>query len=356
MLHALVMAGGSGTRLWPLSRKSRPKQSLPLVGERTMLQLTVDRVLPLIPRDRVHIVTNPAMAALLREQEPDIPERNFIIEPSPKDSGPAVGLGLAHISRDDPDGTIALLSADHYIGRVDEYLRVLQSADALARQGLIVTLGIAPAYPSTGFGYIERAESLGVHGHHEAYRAARFTEKPSRPVAEAWLAGGRHAWNSGMFILSCRTGWREFERQQPQFTARLRDLSAAIGGPGYATALDQAWQAAEKKSLDYTIMEGAEQMAVIPVDMQWTDIGSWASLLEVVAGDGDGNVIFGDHLGIDTRNSLVRGGGRLVATIGLDGVVIVDTPDALLVCPVSRAQDVKALVDQLKAAGRADVL
>jgi mannose-1-phosphate guanylyltransferase/mannose-6-phosphate isomerase len=296
------------------------------------------------------------MAALFREQEPDIPDRNFIIEPGPKDSGPAAGLGLAHISRDDPDGTIAILSADHYIGRVDTFLGALRSADALARQGPIVTLGIAPAHPSTGFGYIERGESLGVHGGCEAYRAARFTEKPSRPVAEEWLAGGRHVWNSGMFILACRTGWREFERQQPRFSACLRELSAAVDTPGYPAALDQAWQAAEKKSLDYTIMEGAERMAVIPVDMQWTDIGSWASLLEVMAGDEDGNVIVADHVGIGTRGSLVRGGGRLVATIGLDGVVIVDTPDALLVCSMSRAQDVKELVDRLKQAGRADVL
>ncbi len=356
MLHALIMAGGSGTRLWPLSRKSQPKQTLSLAGERTMFQMTVDRVLPLIPPQRIHIVASAPMAELLRPQAPDIPAANVIVEPAPMDSGPAVGLGLAHIDRQDPDAVVAILSADHFIGRADEFLRVLQSAEDLALQDYIVTLGITPGYPSTGYGYIERGVSLGRHRHHEAYVAERFREKPDLATAQAWLADGRYAWNSGMFVMTCRTGWAEFERQLPQFAADLRRVERAIGEPNYQDVLGQMWPSAPKKSLDYAIMEGALRMAVVPVDMEWVDIGSWASLFEVMPRDADGNVVLGDHVGIGTTRSLVRGGQRLVATIGLDNVVIVDTPDALLVCAADRAQEVKALVDRLNQAGRKDVL
>lgn len=350
------MAGGSGTRLWPLSRKSSPKQSLPLVGDRSTFQITVDRVLPLIPDERIHVVTNAQMAALCQQQMPDIPAQNYVVEPSPKDSGPAVGLALAHISRRDPQATLAILSADHYIGRVDEFRRALETAEDIARDGAIVTLGVKPAYPATGYGYIERGESLGIRRHHEAFRALRFREKPDRETAEAWLRDGRFSWNSGMFVMTCQTAWREFERQMPEFAAGLRELAQAIGAPHYSAVLSSVWQAAPRISLDYALMEGAERLAVVPVDMDWTDIGSWASLMAVLPRDADGNIVIGDHLGIDTRGSLVRANGRLIATIGLRDVAIIDTPDALLICPLDRAQEVKAIVDALKQAGREDML
>lgn len=350
------MAGGSGTRLWPLSRKASPKQSLPLIGDRSTFQITVDRVLPLIPHERIHVVTNAQMAALCRAQMPDIPAQNYVIEPGPKDSGPAVGLGLAHISRRDPQATLAILSADHYIGRVDEFRRALETAEDIARDGAIVTLGIKPAYPATGYGYIERGESLGTRRHHRAFRALRFREKPDRQTAESWLRDGRFSWNSGMFVMTCQTAWREFERQMPEFAAGLRELAHAIGAPHYGAVLDSVWQAAPRISLDYALMEGAENLAVVPVDMDWTDIGSWASLLAVLPRDADGNIVIGDHVGLDTRGSLVRGGRRLIATIGLRDMAVIDTPDALLICPLDRAQEVKAIVDALKQAGREDML
>lgn len=356
MLHALIMAGGSGTRLWPLSRRSSPKQSLPLVGDKSTFQITVERVLPLIPHERIHVVTNAQMAALCQAQMPDIPAQNYVIEPGPKDSGPAVGLGLAHISRRDPQATLAVLSADHYIGRVDEFRRALETAEDVAGDGAIVTLGIRPAHPATGYGYIERGESLGIRRHHEAFRALRFREKPDRETAEAWLRDGRFSWNSGMFVMTCQTAWREFERQMPEFAAGLRELARAIGAPHYSAVLSSVWQAVPRISLDYALMEGAEHLAVVPVDMDWTDIGSWASLMAVLPRDADGNIVIGDHVGIDTRGSLVRGNGRLIATIGLRDVAIIDTPDALLICPLDRAQEVKAIVDALKQAGREDVL
>lgn len=357
MYHALIMAGGSGTRLWPLSRKNRPKQSLSLIEERTMFQVTAFRLQPLISLERVHVVTNALMAEIFKEQVPGIPAENYIVEPGPKDSGPAAALGLQHIAHQDPNATVAILTADHHIGKVAHFLQVLQSAYDVAQQGYIVTLGITPSFAATGFGYIEQGESMGKFNGLTAYTAARFAEKPSQEVAEAWLAGGKHAWNSGMFILSCKTGLGEYARQQAPFAEALRKLGGTIGTAGYDRALDEAWAIAPRKSIDYAIMEGAEKVAVIPVDIGWSDIGSWASLMDVMDTDAAGNVVMGDHIGIDTTNSLIRGGSqRIIATVGVHDLVIVDTHDAVFVCPMDRVQEVKAIVEKLKAQNRTDVI
>jgi mannose-1-phosphate guanylyltransferase len=357
MFYALIMAGGSGTRLWPLSRKSRPKQALPLIdNERSMFQVTVDRIAPLISAERVFVVTNAQMADIFRAQLPDLPAENFIIEPSAKDSGPAAALGLAHIHHRDPQAIVAILAADHFIGKVDDFLNALQSAHDIAQEGYIVTLGIEPSQPATGFGYIERAEPLKHNSKnvraYPAYRAARFTEKPSLEIAKEYLAGGNHSWNSGMFILSSATGLAEFERQQIDFYQHLVTLQNSISTPDYENELKRTWDAAPKKSLDFAIMEGAQKIAVIPVEIGWSDIGSWASLLEVIPPDEHGNVVIGDHIGIDTGRSLVRSEHRTIVTIGVNDVLIIDTPDALLVCHKDRAQEVKAVVDQLHAKGK----
>jgi mannose-1-phosphate guanylyltransferase len=355
-LYALIMAGGSGTRLWPLSRRKTPKQLLTLVGDRTMFRITIERLMPLIPPERVYVVTNAEMAQMLQEQEPIVPVENYVIEPSPKDSGPAAALGLAHIAQRDPNATVAILSSDHYIGKVDEYQRALRAAAEVAQDGFIVTLGIPPTHPSTGFGYIEQGAPIGVVEGLQVYQTARFTEKPSLEVAQQWIADGRHSWNSGMFILTCQTSWDEFARQQAAFAVALRKVNQAIGTPQYAEALSTAWDVAPRKSIDFAIMEGAQKMALIPVDIQWSDIGTWTSLLDVMKGDEHGNVIIGDHVGVDTQNTLVRGGPRLITTIGLSNLIIVDTPDVLMICPMDRVQDVKKLVEQLRAQQRNDVL
>ncbi len=357
MYHALIMAGGSGTRLWPLSRKDRPKQSLSLIEERTMFQVTAFRLQPLISLERVHVVTNALMAEIFKEQVPGIPAKNYIVEPGPKDSGPAAALGLQHIFHDDPNATVAILTADHHIGKVQHFLQVLQSAYDVAQQDYIVTLGITPSFAATGFGYIEQGETIGVFNELTAYQAVRFAEKPKLEVAQEWLAGGKHAWNSGMFILTCKTGLREYARQQAAFAEALVQMDGSIGTPDYPTKLDAAWEIAPRKSIDYAIMEGAEKVAVIPVDIGWSDIGSWASLMDVMETDEAGNVVLGDHIGIDTTNSLIRGTTqRIIATVGVRDLVIVDTPDAVFVCPLDRVQEVKAIVDKLKAQNRTEVL
>lgn len=356
MFHALIMAGGSGTRLWPLSRKNKPKQSLSLTEARTMFQVTVLRLQPLIPVERVHVVTNAQMAAIFKEQVPAIPEANYIIEPSAKDNGPAVGLALAHIHKQDADATIAILAADHHIGKVAEFQRALRAAQEVAQDGYIVTLGITPSFASTGFGYIERGQQLRISQGLDVFNVARFVEKPKQEIAEQYLADGLHSWNSGMFIMQVGVGLDEFERQQAPFAAALKKLEPTIGTPAYADELASTWAIAPKKSIDYAIMEGAQKIAVIPVDIDWSDIGSWASLLEILPKDDAGNAFVGEHVAIDTTNTLIRGNGRVIAAMGVKDIVIVDTPDALLVCSLDRVADLKQIVEKLKAEQRDDVL
>lgn len=352
MYHALIMAGGSGTRLWPLSRKVSPKQALPLLEERSMFRVTAERLDPLIPLDRVWVVTNADMAAIFQEQTPGIPARNYVIEPNARDSGPAAALGLAHIAAADPAATVAILSADHHIVNIEEFHRVLGLARDQAQHGHVVTLGIKPSFASTGFGYIERGALLQG----EIYSAVRFTEKPQEDIAEQYFNGGMHSWNSGMFIMSVATGLGEFDRQHPDFAKSLRNLMLHIGKPSYEAELQTVWAMSPKLSIDYAIMERADKLAVIPVDIGWSDIGSWAALMDALPKDQHENAISGDHVNIDTVDTLVHGGQRMIATIGVARLVIVDTPDALLICSLDRVQDVKRVVDELKNRKRTDLV
>lgn len=353
MYHALIMAGGSGTRLWPLSRKTSPKQALPLLEERSMFRVTAERLNPLIPLERVWVVTNAAMAEIFKAQVPGIPASNYVIEPDARDSGPAAGLGLAHIQAADPDAMIAILSADHHIEKIGAFLDTLKLAGQQASRGAIVLIGINPTFASTGFGYIERGDALGDG----VYRAVRFAEKPKEELAEQYFSGGMHSWNSGMFIMSAATGMGEFERQQKPYCDALKAMQPHIGTPGYSAALSTAWGASTKLSLDYAIMEGARDLAVIPVDIGWSDIGSWAALMDALPKDAHDNAIIGEHVNIDTYDTLVRAApGRVIATIGVARLVVVDTDEALLICSLDRVQDVKRVVDELKRRGRSDIV
>ncbi len=351
--YALIMAGGGGTRLWPLSRKTRPKQMLPLVEERTMFEISVERLQPLLPPERVFVVTGRDQVEALSQCAPQVPIENFIVEPFGQDTGPAVGLGTVHIKHRDPDATIAVLTADQHIAEKARFRKVLAAAAELAGEGYIVTLGISPSFPSTGFGYIKRGEPLVKVGDFQAYVSAGFTEKPNADTAIQFMASGLYSWNSGMFIYKADQILGELARQQPDMHARLQTIGAAIDRDDYAAVLDEVWPAMTRLSLDYAVMEGAENVAVIPVDIGWSDIGSWATLLEVLAGDLNGNVSRGhaqQHLKIDTCETLIVS-DRMVVTIGIEDIVIVDTDDVLLVCHRDRSQDVRDVVSLLRDAG-----
>jgi mannose-1-phosphate guanylyltransferase len=354
--YAAIMAGGVGTRLWPLSRQTRPKQALPLIGDRTLFQLAVDRLRPLFLREHIIVVTGRKQAEVLRPQAPELPEENFVLEPLGRDSGPAVGLGAIHLQRRDSDAVMAMLTADHYIAQEERFRAALAAAEKVARTGKIVTLGIKPDFPSTGYGYIRRGKSLGKFDGFEVFDAVKFTEKPNAETASVFFEGGQYSWNSGMFVWHVERLLAEFQRQRPQIYGQLMAIADALGTPDQAQVLNEIWPQMEKISIDYAIMEGAGDVAVIPVEIGWSDVGSWATLLGIIPGDDQGNVVSGDHLAIDTSNTLVRSETRLVVTVGLENMIIVDTDDALLICPRDRAQDVKAIVDHLKQSGCDDVL
>lgn len=351
-LYALIMAGGGGTRLWPLSRRDRPKQTLPLTEERTLFEVTVERLHGLIPPDQIYVVTGRDIQDALREGAPALPAENFILEPLGRDSGPAAGLGIFHIARRDPNAVIAILSADHHIANEERFLESLRCAEEFARKGFIVTLGIRATYPATGFGYIQRGELLGESGGFEVYRSLRFTEKPDEATAHAFLQSGQYSWNAGMFILTVQRGMAELERQRPDMYRLLEEVTAS------PERIDELWPSMERISIDYAMMEDAPDMAVIPVDIGWSDVGTWATLFEVLRGDENENVArgkFTDHIQIDTRRTLIVS-DRLVVTIGVSDLVIVDAENAILICHRDRAQDVKDVVTRLRERGEDDHL
>lgn len=356
--YALIMAGGGGTRLWPLSRKGRPKQSLPLVDDESMFATSVRRLVPLFGIERIFVVTGASMVADMRADVPELPAENFIVEPFGQDSGPAAALGTTHILAQDPDAVIAVLTADHHIADADGFLQALRAAYRTATRGYIVTLGISPSFPSTGFGYIERGDFIDTVEALKVYRSLRFTEKPDQETAIQFLTSGRFSWNSGMFIWKARQAMREFERQHPAMSKLFDQVAQVYGTPDYRPTIERVWPDMKRLSVDYAIMEGAEQVAVIPVDIGWSDIGSWAALYEVLAPEDGANVsrgANGQHLPLDTTGSLIIS-NRMVVTIGIENMVVVDTDDVLLICHRDRSQDVRTIVHQLRESGPQDVL
>jgi len=354
------MAGGVGTRLWPLSRRDRPKQSLRLVGERTMFEHAVDRLVPFFQPEQIFVVTGAEHVASLTVQAPELPPENFIVEPEGRGTAPCIGLGAIHLRRQDPEGVMAVLTADHFIADTARFRQALAAAAQVAEEGHLVTLGIKPSSPSTGYGYIKQGESLGTVEGFPVFRAERFTEKPSPETAFHMVESGEYSWNSGMFLWRVDRILDEFQRQMPEFYVQLAEIEAALGTPGCEATLGRVWPQVAKQTIDYGVMEGAQDVAVIPVDIGWSDVGSWSSLLGLLPADEEGNIIVGPHVGIDTRDTLIFGRGgdgkRLIATIGLAGMVIVDTEDALLVCSREREQEVRALVRQLEARDKTNYL
>ncbi len=358
--YPVVPAGGSGTRLWPLSRAGHPKFLHALGGgDRTLIQATADRLARLAPLDRLHVVTGASHAAGIARQLPDLPAGNIVIEPAPRESGPAIGLAAALLARRDPAAVMGSFAADHLVGDVDTFVRVIRTAIAVAADGLLVTVGITPTGPETGYGYIQCGEPLAVPG---AYAVGAFKEKPTAEVAQSYLDSGRYVWNASMFVWRVDALLEELARQRPALHAGLVRIADAWGGPSRDTVLGEVWPTLEKISIDHGVMEDAAargRVAVVPGTFGWHDVGDWHTLGQVLPPGPDGNVVIGDAgqvLALDTSGAVVvPGSGRLIAVLGLTDVVVVDTPDALLVCGRDRAQQVKAVVDAVKARGTGDL-
>lgn len=349
--YAVIMAGGGGTRLWPLSREAHPKQMLRLLSDRSLFQTSVQRLEGIFPPERILVVTVKDQAADLKRQVPDIPEENFLLEPLPRGTAPVVGLAAVALQRRDPQAVMAILTADHYIGNEDRFRRLLTAAYDVAQDDFLVTLGIEPTFPATGYGYIQRGELLGTYRDLDVYRVDRFREKPDQEQAEKMLAAGDHSWNSGMFVWRVKPILEEFSRQMPQLDQTLAEIGQAWDTAEGQQVLENLWPDIEKETIDYGIMEAAQQVAVIPAEgLNWSDVGSWDSLFEVLPGDEAGNIVMGgQHIGLDTRDSLVYVDRerRLIVTIGVEDLVVVDTDDVLLVCRKDQAQNVRQIVDRL---------
>lgn len=356
--YALIMAGGGGTRLWPLSRKDRPKQALPLVDDQSMFRVSVERLLPLLPPERIFVVTGASMVEGLHRDVPELPEENFVIEPFGQNSGPAAGLGTTRILAQDPEAVIAILTADHHIADLEGFRTSLIAAHDMAQKGYIVTLGISPNYPAIGFGYIERGDFIERLGDLDIYHSNRFVEKPDLETAIQFLSSGKFSWNSGMFIWKAQQALDEFERQQPEMYQYFQSMMESYGSPDYQNCVETHWPQMVKLPIDYLIMEDAQNVAVIPVDIGWSDIGSWSALYDVLAENASSderkeNILRGTNgtiLPLDTSGTLVYS-NRKVVTIGVSDIVIVDTDDVLLVCHRDHAQDVRKAVNHLRESG-----
>lgn len=351
--YAVIMAGGGGTRLWPVSRKERPKQLLPLLGQETLFQSTVARLRNLFPPERILVVTVEEQAREMKKQSPEIPDANYLIEPAPRGTASVVGLAAAVLQKRDPNALMAVLPSDHFIRNVDLFHYLLKAAFDVAENGYLVTLGITPTAPSTAYGYIQQGKPVEGDYKYPVYQVVRFKEKPDEQTAQQLLRAGDHSWNSGMFIWRADAILKEIKRQMPELDAALSNISSAWGTGRQSAVLNEAWRGLKNETIDYGVMEHAEKVAVLPAGgLGWSDVGMWSSLFEVLLPDMNGNVstIGNLHLAYETHNTLVYGGNgeRLIVTIGVDDMVVVDAGDILLVCKTDQSQKVKDVVEHLK--------
>jgi len=351
---AVIPAGGAGTRLWPLSRATRPKFLLPLLGERSLLQQTVERLTPLAPASRTMIVCGPAHAAAAARQLPEIPEANLIVEPGPRGSGPAIGLAAALIARQDPTAIMGSFAADHEVTDPAAFERAVRVAIETARDGWLVTIGLTPTRPETGYGYIERSDATVSQTEcGAAYKALRFHEKPNIELATDYVASGRFLWNASMFIWQAKTLLDEMQRLDPALHSAVSRVVNAWGTVDQEQVTEEVWASIEETTIDHGVMEKSDRVAVVSAELGWSDVGDWHGLGELVARDDVGNSVKGDLVQHESRNSVVWSEtGRLIALVGIENTVIVDTEDALLVVSRDRAQDVKRIVDRLKTLQR----
>lgn len=355
--YAVIMAGGGGTRLWPLSRLDRPKQMLNLLGDRSLFQIAVDRLKPLFPPERILVVTAASQAVHLQAQNPELPKENFILEPEPRGTASAIGLTAIVLQKSNPQAVMAVVTADHFIENEKKFLHMLKAAREVAEINYLVTLGIQPTYPSTAFGYIQQGSYLDTFEGVDVFSASRFVEKPDVDTAQEYLMGEEHSWNSGMFIWKVEAVMQEFERQMPTLYKTLMKIATSWGTPEQDKVLQKVWPGLYKETIDYGIMENAKNVAVIPArGLGWNDVGSWNAMFNILPKNEDGNIIrCKNHINIEAKNTLVfsgNGNDRLFVTIGVEDLAIVDTGDVVLICSKESAQEVRQVVETLKKTGQ----
>ena len=358
--YAIILAGGGGTRFWPLSRQNSPKQLLNLSGNDIMLNETIARLQGVIPQESTFIVTGKNQVGLLKSILPDsIPRDNILQEPQGRNTAPCILYAAMHLEKHYGEGVMCILPSDHYIENVDELKRIITKCiDKAETEDYLLTIGIKPSFAATGYGYICCDRQSVNNGF---YKVEDFVEKPSFKIAEEYFKSGNYFWNSGMFIWRTSVIIESFKRFLPKIYDKMKEIIDHMKAPcedtdSGDTVLDRLYPQLQSISIDYGIMERSDNVYVIPGDFGWNDVGSWDSLGAIFKPDASGNIVKAQHVGIDTKNSIVYGSGRIIATIGLEDTIVVNTDDALLICPKNRAQDVKKIVDILKQDEMIDLL
>lgn len=352
---ALIMAGGRGERFWPKSRKSMPKQFLSLTDDKqTMLQLTVNRILPLVKMEDIFIATNRDYRELVRQQLPDLPLENILCEPVGKNTAPCIGLGAVHMAKKYGDADMIVLPSDHLITYAKIFLDALESGCKVANEGdNLVTIGITPNSPETGYGYIKFQADKTAAG---AFAVERFVEKPDLETAKEYLASEQYLWNSGMFIWRVSTILGNMEKYMPEMHAGLRRIQASIGGKDAEQVLEREFSAFQSESIDYGVMEKAENIYILSGSFGWDDVGSWLAVGRIRRSNEFGNVIHGNVVTVDTKDCVIQGSKRLIAAVGLEEVVVVDTDDAILICDKGSTGEIKKVLENLKMCNRTEYL
>ena len=358
-MYAVILAGGVGTRLWPRSRRDSPKQFSDITGSgHTMIQATAARLDGLVAPEDTFVVTGSRYASLCADQLEGLPRANILMEPSGRNTAPAIALACAHLQRRNPQEVVAILPADHVIQDSAAFQRALLQAQLSAQIGYLTVLGIEPQSAHTGYGYIKRAAAqLPVAGDRPTFAVESFLEKPDLATAEQFLADGGYFWNGGIFVSRVDRLLAEFERQMPKLFTGLARITAALGSAEEERTLVDVWPTMPDTSIDYGVMEGADRVAVVPMQVGWNDLGSWDALETVIAQDENGNYpVEGDILTINSRGNIVGANGRTVALIDVDDLIVIDTEDALLISKKGSIQQVKQIVAKLQADRRNDLL
>jgi mannose-1-phosphate guanylyltransferase len=351
-IFAVIMAGGVGTRFWPRSRERLPKQFLEIVGSGSLLEKTLARIGPLADLQQTFVVTNAVQAEVVRSQAPMIPTENILVEPVGRNTAPCIGLAASWIRRLDPDALMVVSPADHLVQNEQEFLRILKLALRVAEEkDALVTIGIKPTHPETGYGYIQAMEEELDPNPYRAegvYQVKTFAEKPNLETAERFLSSGDFLWNSGIFVWRAGTILKEIELHLPELHEELLTVQKSIGSPNYKQVLELAYGVIRSISIDYGVMEKAGNAFVVRGDFGWSDVGSWDEVVRVTPRDGDGNSLKGKVIVRNSTNNFIDAGNKVVAAIGVNDLVIINTDDAVLICRKGESQDVKEVVDYIR--------
>ncbi len=357
-VYTILMAGGVGTRFWPRSRKKYPKQVLNIVDHETMIQTTYKRVKGLVDDSNIFVVTNYDQKDIIKENLPNLKDENFILEPFGRNTAPCIGLAAIHAIVKDPDSVMLVLPADHIIEDTSKFKEVTEIAVKFATENdALLTLGIEPTFPSTGYGYIQRGEGVAKVKDHQICKVKTFAEKPNVDTAKRFLESGDFFWNSGMFIWKTSTILEEINEKLPEIYQGLKELKEYIGSSKYTEKVDEIYRRIRGISIDYGVMQSSERVYVIPTDIGWNDVGSWETVYDI--SEKDKNKIAGDYedlIVVDSSECFVHSPEKVVALVGMKNVLVVDTGDALLICKKSHAQKVKDVVDQLNKKGLNELL